>query len=192
MESTHSERFGDEQSFSEDGDGGGGRRLFEDLVARIAELNVHRSRVDLQGMYCAWDNESQEMFGYSCDEVIGKMHFHDMFVRKDDYRSVWRVVNDRDVFSGEILLRKKDGHALRMWLTVVKRVDKDRHPTGYMVTALNRDEKQRLEHQIEMQAAGSSHFEEVLAKPSLELLTLERRIDEVREELGKPSKYRRH
>jgi PAS domain S-box-containing protein len=192
MESVHSIKDVDEQSFSDDEHDGSSRRLFEDLIASIADLKVHRSRIDVQGMYCAWGGESQKIFGYSGDEVIGKMYFHDMFVRDADYRRVWRVASERGVFSGEIVLKGKGGHQHRMWLTVVKRINRNRDTTGYIVTALDRDEKRKLEDQIEVQMTDFSHFKDFLAKPGLELLTLERQIDSVREELGKSKKYNHH
>lgn len=125
------------------------RNSLQRVLSLMDNTHVHKAHLDASGVYLGWDSMSRQMFGYEKEDVVGKMHVCNMFACIEDYDQVWRIVRDHKHFIGDMAFRRKDGYIIIVRLAVTKEYDEDGDIKGYLVSAVDRADERRLEHQIE-------------------------------------------
>jgi PAS domain S-box-containing protein len=115
-----------------------------EFMESIEDVPVHAADLDMDGVYVSWDAVAQRILGYAFTEVVGNMHFCCMFADAHDFTHVWHTTQERDWFSGRMLLRRSDGTTFFVWLTLAKTFDAASSHTGYRVTAIAADDQRHM------------------------------------------------
>jgi|GEM_PF-2724274 len=126
-------------------------RLSEERFRQIAEnLNEFVWEVDTDGIYTYANPMIEEILGYSASDLVGKMHFYDLFVpaERDDLKRV-----AMDVFARKEPLREflnlnshKDGREVWLSTSGVPMIGDDGRLLGYRGADVDITERKRIEH----------------------------------------------
>ncbi len=82
---------------------------------------------DLAGYVTGWNEEAVRLFGHSATAAVGQ---HLLFLQGDDDSDLPRLPDGSDEVGADVLVRTRNGHALRAHLTLSLLRDPSGEPTG--------------------------------------------------------------
>jgi diguanylate cyclase (GGDEF)-like protein/PAS domain S-box-containing protein len=141
-----------------------------DLRVAAAAFESHEGMMisDADNVILRVNRAFTEITGYSAAELLGqtprllKSGRHDA----DFYRLMWKSINTRGSWQGEIWDRRKDGHIYPKWLTISAMKGEDRVVTHYISTHADISERKRAEERIKELA----FFDQLTGLPNRTLL----------------------
>jgi len=121
-------------------------RSYLESILRDAPAGVNTT--DLQGVLQIWGGNSEQMFGYREDEVVGKMTCLDLHADPAEGRRVLEIVTEWGQFSGEVTLKRKNGETFPSLLHVSKLKDAAGNHIGYAGFNIDITRRKELELQL--------------------------------------------
>jgi PAS domain S-box-containing protein len=104
--------------------------------------------LDVEGRVTAWNRASQEIFGWSADEIMGLPNP----VVPESLRSEAKAIRTRvllgEVYTGELRRHRKDGKLLDVSLSAAPLRNAERNTIGLMAMYADISERKRLEMQL--------------------------------------------
>ncbi len=135
-------------------------------------MPIHLAAVDRSGKFILWNKYSESMFGYTKDEVIGKMTPVSVHETKEDADEVIRVASETGIYDRHANLKHKDGHLIPVHLVVIPyRNGKGEivafYGFGEDITERKAAEEAaaRHEYQLEILSRTSQHINAILDIP---------------------------
>ena len=92
----------------------------------LENVPIHVGVIDESGKYIIWNKYSEEMLGYTKQEVLGKMSPKDIHETEEEAREVIELATGEGIFDRELNLIHKDGRRIAARLVVVPRVIDDK------------------------------------------------------------------
>jgi diguanylate cyclase (GGDEF)-like protein/PAS domain S-box-containing protein len=116
-----------------------------------------------------------KLTGYTPDEVIGRNPsiLASGRTTPDEYRDMWRAINEDGFWQGEMWDRRKDGHSYPKWMTISVVRGNDGKITHHMASFTNISELKAAEDHIRFLA----HHDTLTALPNR--LNLQVRLDQI-------------
>jgi diguanylate cyclase (GGDEF)-like protein/PAS domain S-box-containing protein len=151
---------------------GGGRFCFADLmeVHIVAKHEVEQLRfqasvleavgqpviaTDLEGKVLYWNRAAEETYGWSSGEALGRRS-RDLTVPKESLEKAEEVVSELRAgrtWSGEVLLRRKDGSYVPVFVTATPLFDARGDLAGMIGVSSDISERKALEAELERRAS---------------------------------------
>ena len=119
------------------------RQSKDKYKALVDNVPVHIGGTDSNGVFVVWNKYSEEIFGYSEKEVIGKMRPVDLHETTEDARKVIGIAIKEGKFSGETNLVRKNGEKIIAHLEIVPDYFPDGKLKGLYGFVLNMTDKKR-------------------------------------------------
>jgi diguanylate cyclase (GGDEF)-like protein/PAS domain S-box-containing protein len=94
-------------------------------------IPIHIGAIDKQGKFFVWNKYSNEMLGYTAEEVIGKMSPSAIHESKREAEEVIRIATEEGIYDRELNLVHKDGHLVPAHLVVVPYRSQSGNITGF-------------------------------------------------------------
>ncbi|MCB1985352.1 MAG: EAL domain-containing protein [Burkholderiales bacterium] len=111
----------------------------------------------------------EDILGYTAKEVIGKhtsmfkSHVHD----KTFYAAMWREINEKGAWHGEIWDRHKDGHLVPIWLSISALKNDNSKADHYIAVMYDMSEQKHFNEKINYLA----HYDALTKLPNRTLFT---------------------
>jgi len=86
-------------------------------------LPIHFAVVDESGKFILWNKYSEQMFGYSREEAIGKIGLKDIYESQQEADKVTEIASREGIFNQEITLLHKNGKRFPARLLVLPKKD---------------------------------------------------------------------
>jgi diguanylate cyclase (GGDEF)-like protein/PAS domain S-box-containing protein len=110
---------------------------------------------DLEGKVLYWNRAAEETYGWSSEEALGRRS-RDMTVPKESLEKAEEVVSELRAgrtWSGEVLLRRKDGSYVPVFVTATPLFDARGDPAGMIGVSSDISERKALEAELERRAS---------------------------------------
>ncbi|MGA7178441.1 MAG: PAS domain S-box protein [Thiobacillaceae bacterium] len=140
--------------------------LYEDITAaKEAEAKLHLQGAALEASANAivitdltgliqWANPSFcGLTGYALDEVIGRTPgelLHSGVHAPEFYEDLWRTILGGQVWSGEMVNRRKDGTLYQEYMTATPVLDKDGRPSHFVAVKQDVTERREAERRLQL------------------------------------------
>lgn len=124
-------------------------RLSDEVLKQMPDSTV---LTDLSGNICKWMGKSEQIFGYSASEVIGKP-IHLLYrsdIRDAVFAKLLKAIQENGAFSGEIACLRKDGSELSVETTAKTFYDQVGKPLFIIFTNRDITERKRAEAELQM------------------------------------------
>ena len=119
---------------------------------KLAELEnilntspIHIASIDMSGKYTSWNRASEDMFGYTAEEVIGKLTPSKFHRNDKEARDVIDTVEREGRFDDEITFVRKDYSEFPAQLLVSKTIDSSGNHIGYTGVAVDISDRKQSE-----------------------------------------------
>jgi len=119
---------------------------------KLAELEnvlntspIHIASIDISGKYTSWNKASEDMFGFTAQEVIGILTPRRFHCNDKEAKAVIDTVDREGKFDDEITLIRKDGSEFPAQLLVSKTIDSSGIHLGYSGVAVDISERKQSE-----------------------------------------------
>ena len=130
------------------------------LFAEYAPLHFGITDPDNGGTFLKWNQISEEMFGYTPDEVIGKLKAIDLHADQSEFNSVLVAV-DQGGFDGECTFRRKDGSVFLGRLIVKPVVAENGHIIERCGFIQDLSESKRIQAELEARRQQQYHEDRI-------------------------------
>jgi diguanylate cyclase (GGDEF)-like protein/PAS domain S-box-containing protein len=110
---------------------------------------------DLEGKVLYWNRAAEETYGWSSEEALGRRS-RDLTVPKESLEKVEEVVSELRAgrtWSGEVLLRRKDGSYVPVWTTATPLFDARGDLAGMIGVSSDISERKALQEELERRAS---------------------------------------
>ena len=138
-------------------------REVRDQAAIIDQIHDAVVSTDLDGTITGWNRGAERLFGYLADEALGREIGMLYFDREVLQRDVVQPLREKGAHEVEVRLRRKDGSALDVLLSLSMRLDGEGRPVGMLGYSLDigaRKQAQRLlQRRSEELAAANRELE---------------------------------
>ena len=119
---------------------------------KLAELEnilntspIHIASIDINGKYTSWNKASEDMFGITAEEVIGKLTPRRFHRNDKEAKTVIETVERAGKYDDEIILIRRDGSEFPAHLLVSKTIDSSGNHIGYTGVAVDISERKQAE-----------------------------------------------
>jgi diguanylate cyclase (GGDEF)-like protein/PAS domain S-box-containing protein len=110
---------------------------------------------DLEGKVLYWNRAAEEIYGWSSEEALGRS-LGDLTVPKESLEKVEEVVSELRAgrtWSGEVLLRRKDGSYVPVFVTATPLFDARGDLAGMISVSSDISERKALQEELERRAS---------------------------------------
>ena len=130
------------------------KEFSESLIQSANEMII---AVDTERRITLFNRAAEKSFGYVAGEVVGK-HVSLLYANPEESRFVHTQTIRQNVFTGEVVNRKKSGETFPAFLTASVMLGKDGAPIGVMGISLDISERKRMEAERENLARLKDEF----------------------------------
>ena len=104
---------------------------------------------DLNGTIIEINQAFTDIFGWSRDEAIGKSTniLRSRKIKDDFYKKMWKSINQKGQWKGEIINKRKDGSEIPILLSITP-LYKEGEKIGHMGVEIDITEKKKIENQL--------------------------------------------
>ncbi|MBU0713259.1 PAS domain-containing protein [bacterium] len=110
---------------------------------------IHIASTDINGEYKSWNRASENMFGFTAEEVVGKLTPRRFHRNDEEAKAVIEAVNRKGRFDDEVILCRKDGSEFPAHLLVSRTVDSSGNHIGFTMVAVDVTERKRAEETLQ-------------------------------------------
>lgn len=105
---------------------------------------------DLKGVITMVNGAFCSLFGYDREEVVGQKTslLRSRYSTQEFYQEMWRSLNTKGEWKGEIVNRSKDGTEKTCFLTITSIFSPDGEKLGFLGVEIDLTERKRLEDQV--------------------------------------------
>ncbi|MBU1635175.1 PAS domain S-box protein, partial [bacterium] len=114
------------------------KRELENILNTVP---IHIASIDINGEYKSWNRASENMFGFTAEEVIGKLTPRRFHRNDEEAKAVIDAADRKGKFDDEVILCRKDGSEFPAHLLVTKTVDSKGNQIGYTGVAVDITER---------------------------------------------------
>ncbi len=112
----------------------------------LNHLPLHVAVTDRDGTYLIWNEQSEKIFGYSSNEVIGKMNRNDIICRGNRISNLYDEVLGQGIADMKVELVNKDGKSFPAHIVIVPLFRSEHEFSGYIelvedLTSLEKNKK---------------------------------------------------
>jgi len=102
---------------------------------------IHIASIDINGKYKSWNKASEDMFGFTAEEAIGKLTPSRFHRNDEEARAVISMVEREGKFDDELILVRRDGSEFPVHLLVTRTVDSSGNHIGFTGVAIDITER---------------------------------------------------
>ncbi|MBU0528807.1 PAS domain S-box protein [bacterium] len=106
---------------------------------------IHIASIDINGKYTSWNRASEDIFGFTAEEVIGKLTPNRFHRNDKEAKAVIDTVEREGKFDDEITFVHRDGSEFSAHLLVSKTVDFSGNHIGYTGVAVDISKRKQAE-----------------------------------------------
>jgi len=114
------------------------KRELENILNTVP---IHIASIDINGEYKSWNRASENMFGFTAEEVIGKLTPRRFHRNDEEAKAVIDTADRNGRFDGEVILCRNDGSEFPAHLLVTKTADSKGNQIGYTGVAVDITER---------------------------------------------------
>jgi len=148
---------------------------------------------DAEGVYTYSSPGVERILGYQPDEIVGKMHFHDLFspdAQKELKEAVAKAFAARAPIKNFINANlHKNGNVVVMQTNGAPILDKDGNLVGYRGTDTDITERAKAEEELRRSLGQLERFNRLAVGRELRMIELKREINEMAAKAGLPAPY---
>ncbi len=120
-----------------------------DLLSHVGQAAI---ATDLQGKVSYWNNAAEKIYGWSPDEAVGQniAVLTSSRQTKEQAKEIMKELNAGNSWSGEFLVKRKDGSIFPAYVTEAPIMDSDGKLTGIIGISNDITERKRIEMESEV------------------------------------------
>lgn len=141
-------------------------RELRDQATILDQIHDAVISTDLNGIITGWNHGAERLYGYSATEAVGRDVGILYFERETLLKDVIQPLREKGAHEVEVRLRRKDGQAIDVLLSLSLRLDGEGQPIGMIGYSLDisaRTEAQRLLQQRSEELAAANRELEAFA-----------------------------
>ena len=108
---------------------------------------IHIASIDISGKYVSWNRASEDMFGFTAEEVIGKLTPRRFHRNDKEAKAVIDTADKEDKFDNEVIFIRRDGSEFPAHLLVTKTTDSSGNHIGFTGVAVDITERLAAEQE---------------------------------------------
>ncbi len=108
---------------------------------------IHIASIDISGKYVSWNRASEDMFGFTAEEVIGKLTPRRFHRNDKEAKAVIDTADKEDKFDDDVIFIRRDGSEFPARLLVTKTTDSSGNHIGFTGVAVDITERLAAEQE---------------------------------------------
>ncbi|MCF7907433.1 MAG: MEDS domain-containing protein, partial [Candidatus Omnitrophica bacterium] len=148
----------------------------------IDNIRLHIAVIDKTGKFTVWNKYSEDLFGYTKSEAIGKLKPGDIHISRTDAARVIRGAKEKGIFDDEVKLRRKNGSLVDVHLVVVPNKDHKGNVINYHGFGENITERKHAERFLRQSHHG---LEKRVQERTRELKQLNKALEAAKDNLNR-------
>ncbi|MBE0539415.1 MAG: PAS domain S-box protein [Ignavibacterium sp.] len=118
-----------------------------DLLSHVGQAVI---ATDLQGNVIYWNNAAEEIYGWSSDEALGQniVDLIPIKLKREQTKEIIKELSEGKTWTGEFLVKRKDGSIFSAYLTDAPIIDSDGKLTGIIGVSIDITGRKQAEEEI--------------------------------------------
>ena len=110
------------------------RRYLDNILNTVP---IHIASIDINGKYTSWNRASEDMFGFTAEEAIGKLTPRRFHRNDEEAKAVIDTAEREGKFDDDLILVRRDGSEFPVHLLVTGTVDSSGNHIGFTGVAID-------------------------------------------------------